>query len=121
MLFYLAMGFFMTHELDAVASHEWRILPLTAWMPDETGYHFFVLAHIPLVALMFFLISNANQKIQSRSKVWISLFLIAHGILHLLYVDHAHYEFNSFMSSLLIFGASICALAFLLLGRKKSL
>ena len=36
-IFYLAMGIMFTHELDAMPNHEWRVLPLTSWLPDEYG------------------------------------------------------------------------------------
>ncbi|MCG8565835.1 MAG: hypothetical protein MI747_12210 [Desulfobacterales bacterium] len=113
MLFYLAMGFFMTHELDAVASHEWRVLPLTAWLPDGTGYHVFILAHIPLFALMLYLIANPHPKVRTRAKAWISLFFVFHGALHLTFIGHAQYEFHSLMSQILIYGGAVFALAFL--------
>jgi hypothetical protein len=51
-LFLLAFALMMTHELDAVARLEWRVLPVTSWMPDDVGFHVFVAAHVPLVLVL---------------------------------------------------------------------
>ncbi len=50
--FYLGMGTLFAHELDAMPNHEWQVLPLTSWMPNEIGMIVFVLLHIPLFAIL---------------------------------------------------------------------
>ena len=43
-LFHLGLGTLFTHELDAVANHEWRVLPLLCRLPDDAGMVVFVIA-----------------------------------------------------------------------------
>ena len=61
------MGTLITHELDAMPNHEWQVLPLTSWMPNEIGMIVFVLIHIPLFAVLIALISSAEHKIRDRN------------------------------------------------------
>lgn len=105
--FYLGMGTLFTHELDAMPNHEWQVLPLTSWMPNEIGMIVFVLLHIPLFAVLIALISSTDRKIRARSKLGISIFLIIHSLLHKLFMKHIHYEFSSILSNALIFGGAL--------------
>ena len=113
--FYLGMGAIFTHELDAMTNHEWRVLPLTSWMPDETGMLVFLSAHIPLFAVLVALVSSTNAVVRRRSKLTISIFLVLHGVLHVLFTSDSHYEFSSMVSSVLIFGAAILGGIYLLM------
>lgn len=85
LIFYIGMGTFFTHELDAVQQYEWRVLPLTGWLPDEYGFMVFLLFHILLFAVLIALIASANERIRLRAKVGIGIFLIVHALLHLFY------------------------------------
>ena len=117
--FYLGMGILFTHELDAMPNHEWRVLPLTSWLPDETGMLVFIVIHIPLFAILIALVSSANDKIRNRSKLGISLFLAIHGLLHALFMNHVDYEFSSVLSNALIFGGALFGLVYLLLEYRE--
>ena len=117
--FYLGIGTLFTHELDAMPNQEWRVLPLTSWMPNEIGMIVFVWLHIPLFAFLIALISSADRKIRDRSKLGISIFLIVHSLLHALFMKHIHYEFSSILSNTLIFGAALCGLIYLVLEYKE--
>ena len=88
--FYLGMGAIFTHELDAMTNHEWRVLPLTSWMPDETGMLVFLSAHIPLFAVLVALVSSTNAVVRRRSKLTISMFLVLHGVFHVLFTSDSH-------------------------------
>ena len=46
-LFYLGFSLLACHELDAVARHEWRLLPVLNKLNDDSGLIVFVLLHIP--------------------------------------------------------------------------
>ncbi len=50
--FWINIAWMMAHELDAIANHEWHILPLSAFLPERLGYQVFVLAHVPLLVLI---------------------------------------------------------------------
>ena len=118
-LFYLGIGLFFTHELDAMTNHEWRVLPLTSWMPELQGELAFVLLHIPLFAVLVGLIASQNALIRRRSWTGIAIFLAVHGFLHAAFMVHDQYEFSSLLSNGLIFGAAICGAAYLVLNRSR--
>ena len=113
MIFYLGLGTLSTHELDAMTNHEWRVLPLTSWLPDETGFLVFLFSHIPLFAVVVALVASRNEKIRSRSRLAISGILILHGILHILFFNHNAYEFASSYSNILIFGGASFGLVYI--------
>ena len=114
-IFYLGLGTLSTHELDAVKNHEWRVLPLTSWLPEELGYLFFLFFHIPLFAFLIAMVASRNDKVRIRTRTGISGFLVLHGLLHLLFQGDAKYEFTTLSSNLLIFAASLLGLIHLTL------
>ncbi|MGK7867620.1 DUF6713 family protein [Falsiroseomonas sp. E2-1-a20] len=61
---------FLAHELDTVKRHEWRVLPLTSFLPDRVGEQVFIWSHLPLV-------------------------LASHVGLHWEFRTHPAYEFNN--------------------------
>jgi len=115
LFFYTGLALVFTHELDAVANHEWRVLPLVNRLPDDYGFSLFLFLHIPLFAFLVALVASTNKKIRSRSRIGISLFLIIHGVLHALFIGSLNYEFTSFSSNILIFGGAVTGMAYLLM------
>lgn len=113
-VFYLAFGALVTHELDAVANHEWRVLPLTSWLPENAGYQLFLLAHIPLAAGLTALAASRQVRVRRWSRIGISLFLVLHAGLHSLFGGSPVYEFSSPTSAALIYGGAFLALIHLL-------
>ena len=113
--FYLGMGTLFTHELDAIPNHEWRVLPLTSWLSNEVGMMVFVIIHIPLFAILISLVSSTNDKVRTRSRLSIGIFLIIHSVLHALFMNHIDYEFSSALSNVLIFGGALLGLVYLFL------
>ena len=73
-LFLVAFALMMTHELDAVARMEWRVLPLTSWMDDNLGFHVFVAAHVPLVIAIVHWAFRAGALAGERLRFWFCLF-----------------------------------------------
>ena len=120
LMFYLGMGTLFAHELDAMPNHEWRVLPLTSWLPDKIGMIAFILIHIPLFAILIALASSTDNKIRARSRLGISIFLIVHSVLHVLFVGHDAYEFSSMLSNGLIFGGALFGLAYLLFEYREN-
>jgi heme/copper-type cytochrome/quinol oxidase subunit 3 len=106
-IFYLGMGALFTHEIDAMQNHEWRVLPILRMLPDELGMAVFVVAHVPIFAILISLVASANVRVRSRSRFFISGFLVLHGLLHALFVNHPNYEFSSVLSNTLIFGGAV--------------
>jgi glucose-6-phosphate-specific signal transduction histidine kinase len=114
-IFYLGIGTLFTHELDAMSNHEWRVLPLAIWLPDEYGMIAFLFIHIPLFACLIALVASTNDTIRIRTKLGISIFLIVHGMLHAVYIGNAGYEFASALSNIIIFGGALLGIIYLLL------
>ena len=110
---YLGLAALFTHELDAVANHEWRLLPVLRGIPDDLGLTLFVAAHIPLFALIITGVASERENVRARTGVILALFLVLHGALHAFYMRDANYEFSSGLSHLLIFGGAICGAIFL--------
>ena len=111
-LFYLGIGLFFTHELDAMTNHEWRVLPLTSWLGDDMGRLVFVAAHVPLFAILA-LMASLNSVVRNRTRVWLSAFLVLHSMLHAGFMLHDKYELDSLLSNILIYGAASCGLLYL--------
>ena len=118
-VFYLGMGTLFTHELDAMPNHEWRVLPLTSWLSNEVGMMVFVIIHIPLFAILISLVSSTNDKVRTRSRLSIGIFLIIHSVLHALFMNHIDYEFSSALSNVLIFGGALLGLVYLFLEYRE--
>jgi len=110
-LFYaLMLGFFFTHEMDAMRRHEWRVLPITSFLPDALGKQVFLWAHVPLISVIWLYGTDPNA-IFSKA---LSAFAIVHIGLHWAFRKHQHYEFNNLASWTLILGAGLCGAAHLL-------
>ena len=107
MCFYLGVAMVFTHELDAMSNHEWRVLPFLKSMPDDAGMTVFVLAHIPIFATVLALVASLNIRTRTVARMIISAFLLFHGLLHALHVNHSKYEFSGLLSNTLIFGGAI--------------
>ena len=100
--YYLMLALFITHELDAVKRHEWRGLPLTSFLPERVGEQVFILAHVPLLGLIF-IFEGMDPK--STTAQAVSLFSIIHIALHFAFRNHPKNEFNNLISWTIIGGA----------------
>ena len=106
-LFYLGIATLFTHELDAIANHEWKGMPILRSLPEEVGFNAFVLIHIPLFAVLIALVSSSNSRLRKLSRLGVGLFLVIHAGMHVLFTDVGGYEFDSMISSLLIYGGAV--------------
>ncbi len=103
----------LTHELDAMTHSEWRVLPLTSWLPPETGRTVFVVLHVPIFAVMLgWLASRVPRRVQI-AQFWIAAFLVIHAMLHMAFSDHPEYTFQGLLSNTLIFGSAACGATYL--------
>jgi hypothetical protein len=96
-------------------NHEWRVLPLTSWMPESIGQQVFIFAHIPLFAGLIALVASKNEQFSFRSKIAISAFILFHAFLHVVFNGSPAYEFESVTSIVLIFGGALFATLHLIL------
>ena len=60
--FYLGMAALFTHELDAMPNHEWRMIPFLRMLSDDVGMFVFVIAHVPLFALLIALVADRGSR-----------------------------------------------------------
>lgn len=87
---YLAMlASFFTHELDAVKRHEWRVLPLTSFLPERIGEQVFIWMHVPLFLAIFALGESESFRLG------LSVFAMIHVALHWAFRKHPAYEFDN--------------------------
>lgn len=112
-VFTLSLTLIVTHEIDAVARHEWRVLPLTAFLPEKTGFAVFVLAHVPLIWLVLWGGYHADAGTAALSRLLIAGFCVVHVGLHILYRKHPAYAFDNPLSQSLIWGAGLAGAAYL--------
>ena len=111
-VFYLGLGMLLTHEMDAMPNHEWRVLPILSSLPDATGQFAFLIAHVPIFAVVIAFVASLNIKTRELAQKLASGFLIAHAALHFAFSGHVEYEFSSLTSNLLIYGAALCGAMF---------
>jgi hypothetical protein len=105
-LFFVALAFMLTHEMDAIKQREWRIFPLTSWLDDDRGYLVFTAVHVPLYLLLFWALftpAGLNHPFMRG----LDFFFVVHLGLHLLFLRHPKNEFKSALSWILIAGAAL--------------
>jgi hypothetical protein len=112
--FYLGIGLLSTHELDSMPNHEWRVLPVLNMLPDSTGSMVFLLAHVPIFAIVIAFIASLDQRVRLRARNLFCGFLVLHAGLHYAFSGDESYEFSSWTSAGLIYGAGVCGLLYFL-------
>ena len=113
-LFNLGLATLSTHELDAVTQSEWHLLYILNNLPEQIAADTFVVLHVPLFTIIFWLGFNGNPKVREWTRIIFSLFLIIHAGLHKALENHPLYTFNSLISKCLIFGAGLIGLLYLI-------
>ncbi|MEX3007994.1 DUF6713 family protein [Hoeflea sp. TYP-13] len=111
-IYYLMVGVFFTHELDAVKRHEWRVLPLLSHLPDRGAEQFFIWFHAPIFAL---LLLGGDGEPSNGLRLGLAGFAIVHVGLHWIFRKHPAYEFNNPSSWALILLTGILGAAYLTL------
>ena len=106
-IFYLGLALLFTHELDSMPNHEWRVIPILSALSDATAKAVFLLAHIPIFAVVVAFVASLDQKVRSRARSIFCGFLLVHALLHVLFSGYAAYEFTSLISLGLIYGAGL--------------
>ncbi len=101
-LFYLALALIWTHELDAYARHEWRVMPLLNQLPDQMAGRIFLWAHVPLMYLTVVVVLAGPAGIGAGI---LAGFCVVHVGLHRIFRNHPANELNGAGSRALILGA----------------
>ena len=115
LVFYTGIALLLTHEMDAIYRHEWRMFPLICRLSDDVGYHVFVVAHIPLFVLLFWLMHHPSGTVLYWFHVCMDGFFIVHLGLHLLLKSHDQNEFSSVLSKFIIFATALAGATHLIL------
>ena len=113
--FYLGLALLLTHEMDSMLNHEWRVIPLVRSLSDDTGQLVFLVAHVPLFVVVIAFIASLNLRTRRLARHIASGFFILHAGLHYLFSGHADYEFGSALSSVLIYWAALCGFVYFML------
>ena len=111
----LGLALLLTHELDAMRCHEWRIFPGLSRLTDDTGRDVFIAVHVPLFALILWGLFGTGAGGWNDAVVpWFDAFLVGHLVAHLALTRHPRNEFRSVLSWVLIGGAAVAGAADLL-------
>ena len=114
--YYLGVSALITHELDAVLNHEWKLLFHWFDLSDGVGNELFIALHFPLFLLFLYFSHHKQASVQSSFRSLICAFLIFHGGLHFFLSDHSNYLFSGFLSNFYIFGGLVFGLIYLALS-----
>ena len=112
-IYYLALSFLFTHELDAMTHSEWRFFPIFDEMADTSASTIFVTLHVPIFFLVLWLSHHSSQVIRERSRVLFASFLVVHAIAHFGFSSQPDYDFHGLLSRTLIFSSAGFATLFL--------
>ncbi|MCP3982934.1 MAG: hypothetical protein GY723_01010 [bacterium] len=99
----LGLSLILTHEIDAMAAREWRMLPGLSRLGDDLGQRVFLIGHVPLFAAVLWGLTGQSQGTWATA---FDTFLIAHAVAHLLLHGHSENGFRRPDSWLLIAGAA---------------
>ncbi|MGB7087057.1 MAG: DUF6713 family protein [Phormidesmis sp.] len=115
LLFQLGFSTLITHELDAVAQSEWKILFVLRSLSEPIAASTFVAMHVPLVAILLYLTHHKSLSIQYWSRTLVALFLVVHAGLHkrLEWQHSPNYTFDSWLSVGLIMSSGILGFIYL--------
>ena len=115
LLLYLGLGAIASHELDAVRQHEWRLLYILRGLPEALAEQVFIAVHVPLFAVLIWLLHHPRNTLRAASRVLLMAFLVIHVGLHLRLSGHALYTFHAPLSVALIWLAGLAGLGYLAL------
>ncbi len=111
LFFIIGTAFIVTHELDAMRCHEWRIFPGLSRLSDRAGRDTFIVVHVPLFGALMWWVSTALE----NAVFVLSIFYLVHVGLHLIALRHQKNEFRDVLSWTIIVGAGSAGLLQLVL------
>ena len=102
LIFYTGLSLLLTHELDAIKRHEWRIFPGLSNLKDNLSYPLFVVLHIPLFILILWFQCHPSEHVRFWFQISVDAFLMIHIGLHHFFKSHDKYEFTQQFSKIII-------------------
>ena len=115
LFFYLSLALLLTHELDAIKQHEWRVFPGLTNLKDNLSYHLFIILHIPVFILILWCMCHPSEQVRFWFQISVDSFLIIHLGLHHLFKSHDKYEFTQQFSKIIINIAALTGLIHMIL------
>ncbi len=116
-LFYLGVGVFFSHELDAMLQSEWRLLYILRGMPEDLAMQAFVWLHVPLFGAIAWLTHHKAECVSDWSRIAFAIFIVVHAGLHFNLSEHPLYTFSSTLSKTLIYGSAVVGCLYLITVR----
>lgn len=113
-LFLLGFALLASHEIDAALAAEWRLLYVLRGLPEPLAATAFTLVHVPLFAVLLWLLFHPQPRVQVWSRRAFMAFLLVHAALHARLSGHPDYGFSGWDSNALILGAGLVGLVYLL-------
>ena len=108
-IFIIIIILFSIHEIDAVRTGEWRMLPVLKNMADGTAVKVFVPVHIPLYAIMIYILTWGSTSAVEALYYAASILLIFHTAIHFVMRNHPKNGFTSVFSNSVIYSVGILA------------
>ncbi len=105
LLFSLGLSLLLAPELDAMRAAEWRLLPVLCSLPDARGRDAFILARVPLMAVLIWLAAHPSASTRFWFQEAVDAFLVVHVALHRALAHHPDHDFHRALSRGLILGA----------------
>jgi len=118
-LYYLALAFLITHELDAVTHSEWRLLFVLRDLEEAIAAQAFVALHVPLLFAVLWYSHHTRRKIGYWTRVGVAAFLIVHMLVHFSLSGAPQYDFDGILSRILILSSGTFA-GFYLISQWRS-
>jgi hypothetical protein len=118
-LFYFGLALLATHELDAMTHHEWRLMPVLNLLDDDLARSVFVVLHIPIFTVLFWLTGHRSAVVRMRSQIGVDIFLMMHGAVHFLFSGSDLYEFEPPIETITVYGGLLVGFVHLLLLRRE--
>ncbi len=71
-VFYLGLSTLLTHELDAISNHEWRVLPVVRALPVDLGILVFIASHVPILTGLLALLASSHPLTRALTRLGVS-------------------------------------------------
>jgi hypothetical protein len=107
-LFCLAFATYSAHTMDSMMQADWRLV--FPYLDEEAALSVYILGHVPLVALVFWLVAHESTRIRGWSRLAFCGFLVLHVGVH----ESPQYRFDSLLSQSLIYSAGAFGLVYII-------
>ncbi len=114
-IFYIGLALFLTHQLDAIRCHEWRLLPGLRHLEDGKASRILIVSHIPVLVILLWFISYTNSMVQFWFQAILDVMFMGHLGKHILWRNHENNEFNGPLSKIFILFTALAGLFHLIL------